>query len=175
MKIGRPSYPVPTRPVPPPINDRGNDPRVQPVPRREVPYPPAVTSPAPPRRQTLPSSPPSPPRETAPPRRIERPVERPTAPVRETPPPAPVPARPSAPPPARPAERPERPVRPTRESPPPSAWNSSTSPTVLFDQTWIFPPWPISARSIRAISEALTTNPMTGYRSIFYVAPRLSC
>ena len=137
VKIGRPSYPVPTRPVPPSINDtRGNDPRVQPVPRREVPYPPTVTSPAPPRRQTPPSSPPSPPRETAPPRRIERPVERPTAPVRETPPPAPVPARPSAPPPARPAERPERPVRPTRESPPPpqspTAWKSMDQPDCPF-------------------------------------------
>lgn len=158
VKVGRPSYPVPTRPVPPPINDRGNDSRLQPVPRREVPYPPTVTSPAPPRRQTPPSIPPSPPREIAPPRRIERPVERPAAPVRETPPPAPVPARPSAPPPARPAERPERPVRPTRESPPPSAWNSSTSPTVFFDQIRIFPQWPISARSIRAISEDCQTK-----------------
>jgi hypothetical protein len=65
-------------------------------------------------------------------------------------------------------------------------WNSTTIPPALFDQTRIFPQWPISARSVpdqcpinarsmMAISEDLTINPMTGYRSIFYAAPRLSC
>lgn len=143
VKIGRPSYPVPTRPVPPPIND----PRIQPIPRREIPYPPTVTSPAPPRRQSPPPSSPSPPRESAPPHRIGRPVERPTAPVRETPPPAPVPARP--------AERPERPVRPTRESPPPMGLNSTTRPPALYDQTLTFPQWPMS--------KDLTINPKASY------------